>query len=203
MYEIYNIIAELCALIINSRMDDSLFLHYSCISAALRDEIRNELSDNITILFDTGSFADGENRDSVKIRVRQLRSEDLNKDIYKELSKYISVLNDRSEYFKMMGLLQVLDESLKTILYEKIKEYQDDSFTVVLNTNRESTGIGLLPRCSCVWERKNRIFRSYNSLDNFLFNLLLIENSILGEMIDKHIFQETPPEGSLGEYSEP
>ena len=82
----------------------------------------------------------------------------------------------------------MLDEALKRLLHEKIEEFCRDDFSVVLNTNREITGVGLLPRCSCVWERSNRLAHSYNRLDNFLFNLLLMENSILGELIDKHYF---------------
>ncbi|WP_407429493.1 hypothetical protein [Treponema sp.] len=91
-------------------------------------------------------------------------------------------------FFAIMCLIQLLDESLENLLQQKIKDFQEDDFSVVLNTNRENTGIGLLPRCSCVWERKHRLAHSYNRMDNFLFNILLMENSILGELIDKHFF---------------
>ena len=85
-------------------------------------------------------------------------------------------------------MIQILDEAVESLLKKKIAEFQADDFSVVLNTNRETTGIGLLPRTSCVWERKHRLSHSYNRMDNFLFNMLLMENTILGELIDKHFF---------------
>ncbi len=165
-------------MIIHSCPDDSLFAEYSCLTLDRRNEMLRDISENIGPLFDPGQL----------LSIRQLKKEDLNDRLYSLLDEYISALQNKGELFTMIALAQVLDEALKTLLLEKIGEYQSDEFSVVLNTNRETTGIGLLPRCSCVWERRNRLFHSYNRLDNFLFHFLMIENSILGELIDKHIF---------------
>ena len=178
MIQIFNIIAELCSMIINSCSDDSLFLKYSCLTLNRRNEMLRDISENIAPLFESLQPPS----------VRQLKTDDLDDRFYSLLEEYISALQRRNDNFTMIALVQVLDEALKGLLLEIIRTYQSDDFSVVLNTNRETTGIGLLPRCSCVWERKHRLFHSYNRLDNFLFHFLLIENNILGELIDKHVF---------------
>lgn len=183
MTRICNIIAELCSEIIRSCPDDSLFVKYRCLSLKCRNEMLRNISDNISSLFTAPPEDDGQNK-----QIRQLKENDLTDDFYAEITEYISVLQDKADPFSMIVLVQVMDEAMKTLLLEKIREYQTDDFSVVLNTNRETTGLGLLPRCSCVWERKHRLSHSYNRLDNFLFHFLLMENSILGELIDKHIF---------------
>ena len=160
-----------------------MFVHYSCLSIKRKNEIFKDISENISGLFEN-VYADNDK----PLCIHQLRKQDLHYRFFSELEEYISLLQRKADYYSMIALAQVLDESLKTILLEKIRVYQTDDFSVVLNTNRESTGIGLLPRCSCIWERKHRLSHSYNRLDNFLFHFLLIENSILGELIDKHIF---------------
>ncbi len=183
MAYIYNIMAELCSIVIRSCPDESIFVKYGCLSLNRKKEMLWDISQNISQLFETA--ADSEDQMPV---VRQLKENDLNDSFYSELEGYISALQSREDHFAMIALTQVIDEALKTLLLEKIRTYQTDDFSVVLNTNRETTGIGLLPRCSCVWERKHRLSHSYNRLDNFLFHFLLMENSILGELIDKHIF---------------
>ena len=183
MIRICNIIAELCSEIIRSCPDDSLFVKYSCLSLKRRNEMLRDISENVSLLFTVTS----ENEDKT-LHIRQLKESDLNDAFYTELEEYISALQNKTDPFSMIALVQVMDEAMKTLLLERIREYQTDDFSVVLNTNRETTGIGLLPRCSCVWERKHRLSHSYNRLDNFLFHFLLMENNILGELIDKHIF---------------
>ena len=176
--QICNITAELCSVIIRSCHDDSLFMKYRCLTPERREDMLRDISGNVPLLFETGQHT----------VIRQLNKEDLNSRFYSSLSGYISVLQIRNDLCTMIALVQVLDEALKSLLLEQIRACQTDDFSVVLNSNRETTGIGLLPRCSCVWERRNRLSHSYNRLDNFMIHFLLIENSILGELIDKHIF---------------
>lgn len=175
MQNIYNVVAELCSFIIKNCSED-FFVKYSCISV---DEIKriNELV----------SLAIPElNASSEKIA--QLDDTEFTEEIFDKLNSLIVDLKSKNDVFSIVRLVQILDESLESNLRKKIREFQEDDFSVVLNTNRESTGIGLLPRCSCIWERKHRLSHSYNRMDNFLFNMLLMENSILGELIDKHFF---------------
>ena len=178
MIQICNIIAELCSMIIHSCPDDSLFVKYSCLTVNRKNKMLRDISENIAPLFEPDKLPS----------IRQLKKADLDDRFYSLLEGYIAALQIRNDLFTMIALVQVLDEALKSFLLEQIRMYQTDNFSVALNSNRETTGIGLLPRCSCIWERSNRLSHSYNRLDNFLFHFLLIENSILGELIDKHIF---------------
>ena len=179
---ICNILAELCSRIISSCPDESLFVRFSCLSRKRREEMLRDISVNVSALFEDTPA------ERKTLRVRRLRDGDLCEGLYSALEGYITALAGRGEPYAMIVLAQTLDEAMKGLLLERIAAYQRDDFSVVLNTNRETVGIGLLPRCSCVWERSHRLSNSYNRLDNFLFNFLLIENTVLGELIDKHIF---------------
>lgn len=175
MYRLYNIFAELCSYIINTCSED-FFVKYSCISLEERHRMNAVIQTHLGELFSS----DGQ--------IRQLSPEDCTPDFFTRLNSLITSLQSQPDYFAIVGLTQVLDESLADILLQAITSFQKDDFSVVLNTNRELTGIGLLPRCSCAWERKRRLSHCYNRMDNFLFNILLMENKILGELIDKHFF---------------
>ncbi|MBO6219791.1 MAG: hypothetical protein J6N81_09525 [Treponema sp.] len=177
MQNIYNSIAELCCLVISSCTED-FFVKYSCVSSDEKKRINLIVGEKIPALFS----------DKNCTNIRHISESDLNDAFFLNLDALSSELALEADYFAIVGLIQILDEALDSILQKKISEFQQDDFSVVLNTNRESTGIGLLPRCSCAWERKHRLAHSYNRMDNFLFNMLLMENSILGELIDKHFF---------------
>ena len=175
MNSIYNIVSDLCSFVIKSCSED-FFVKYSCISESEKRRI------NMLVRSHVGGLFLSENQ------VAQLSEENFTEDFFAELKKLIEDLTSKNDFFAIVALVQILDESLASLLKVKIAEFQEDDFSVVLNTNRETTGIGLLPRCSCIWERKHRLSHSYNRMDNFLFNMLLMENSILGELIDKHFF---------------
>ena len=172
---IFNKIAELCSLVISSCSED-FFVKYSCVSVAEKQRINGIIAENLPVLAE---------KSAEKAR---LAESDFTAEFFSSLDDFILHLKNERDFFAIVGLIQALDENLESILQEKIAEAQNDDFFVVLNTNREQTGIGLLPRCSCVWERKHRLSHSYNRMDNFLCNMLLMENSILGELIDKHFF---------------
>ncbi|SEQ21408.1 hypothetical protein SAMN02910289_01517 [Lachnospiraceae bacterium RM5] len=173
MYPIFDIIAELCSYIIKTCPED-FFVKYSCLSSVQKSRIDEEIEENLSFLFGEENiinFSDLENT-----------------EINDKIKEYFEILKNREDYPAILRLIQILDKSLKCVLKEIINEFQRDNFSVALNSNRESTGLGLLPRCFCVWERKNRLSHSYNRMDNFLTNLLLMENDILGDLIDKHFF---------------
>ncbi|MBP5283799.1 MAG: hypothetical protein J6Y93_03940, partial [Treponema sp.] len=167
-FNIYNIIAELCSHIINSCTED-FFVRYSCVSEDEKLRIDEVVRRKVNI-------------------PHRLEEKDLDEQFFTSLMELVSELKAGEDVFAIVGLIQILDDSLESMLRIKIQEFQEDDFSVVLNTNRETTGVGLLPRTSCIWERKHRLSHSYNRMDNFLFNMLLMENTILGELIDRHFF---------------
>ena len=181
MQNIYDNVADLCSFVIRSCTED-FFVKYSCISPAERDRAAALVQAEVGELFQETPLGPS------RYKIRQIESQDLTEDFFARLENLSERLKSEKDFFCVAGLIQILDESLETMLVAKIKEFEEDDFSVVLNGNRETTGIGLLPRCSCVWERTHRMSHSYNRMDNFLFNMLLMENTILGELIDKHIF---------------
>lgn len=175
MPNIYNVIASLCSQVLKTCKED-FFVRYSCIVGAEKQRIGQLVHSELGLQLEAGSAA------------RQLKPEDLTEPFFQSLDRLSKSLLERGDYSALVGLIQFLDESLVDILAKDFKVLQSERFSVVLNTNRESTGLGLLPRCSCAWERKHRLSHSYNRLDNFLFNMLLIDNSILGDLVDMHFF---------------
>ena len=170
--KLYNFIAQLCSEVINS-CPEEFFVNYSCISLDEKAELYSKIKNQVPAL------------------ERQLNDQDFDDAFFNKLDDVVhsfTMPDGQKDFYGIVALIQLLDDGLHTILISQIKDFQEDDFVVVLNSNRETTGIGLLPRCSCAWERKHRLSHSYNRLDNFLFNFLLLENKILGELIDKHFF---------------
>ena len=177
MLDLYNIVAELCSDIVNS-CSEKFFVEDSCVSPAEKARINGVVQQGVRPL-----FTDGENPE-----IRKLTAADVTDDFLDSLKALIDGLKKEVDYYALLGLLQILDQSMVQLLNEAIAEFEQESFSIVLNTNRETVGVGILPRCSCVWERKHRLVHRYNNLESFLYNILLIENSVLGELIDEHFF---------------
>lgn len=173
--QIYNVIAELCSDIIHSCEED-FFIRFSCVCRAEKDRIDGIIKESVPALFEDGYC------------VHILSGQDLTNEFYGSLHCLIEKLSDARDYFAVVRLIQILDRAIEELLHEMVHHFQVEEYSLVMNNNREQTGVGLLPRCGCAWERKGRLAHHYNRLDNFLLNLLLMENSILGELIDKHIF---------------
>lgn len=181
--KIYDITAELCSYIISSCNED-FFVRYSCISHEEKKRISIIIENSVPEFFDDS----GSVRFSENFHVHHFQENEFTDEWYEKLNSLIIKLKNDKDFFAIVGLVQVIDESLEKVLQKEIKKFEEDNFSVVMNSNREQCGLGLLPRCSCCWERKRRLSHYYDRMDNFLFNLLLLENSILGELIDKHIF---------------
>ena len=185
MQNLYNIVAELCASIVNS-CSEEFFVRYSCVSPAEKRRIYKEVQASVGTLFLAKPEGNLETPDEESIR--ELVPADLTDSFYANLQALIGRFTENGDYYAMLGLLQILDHSMVQLLNGAIAEFEQESFSIVLNTNRESVGVGILPRCSCIWERKHRLVHRYNNLESFLYNILLIENSVLGELIDEHYF---------------
>lgn len=174
MNRMYNIVAQLCSYFINTCNED-FFVHYSCVS-------KTELNRSFTILEkDLPSLYEGR-------ETHILKESEITDELLDAIENTFERLKQEKDYSCIMHLTMTLDEALSDILLEEGKKFQTADYTTVLNINRESTGVGLLPRYSCCWERKNRLAHRYNRMDNFLFNFLLMENTILDELIDIHHF---------------
>lgn len=178
MTALYNIVAELCSVIVRYCTEE-FFVKFSCVSPTERNRIYGEVRTGLAALF----MEDGD-----KAVVRELSAADVTPAFLDDLKSLMERLKSSNDYYALLGLLRILDEALVGLLVQAEAEFEQENFSLVLNTNRESVGIGLLPRCSCVWERKHRLVHCYNHLESFLYNILVLENSVLGDLIDKHYF---------------
>lgn len=177
MQNLYNHVAELCSIIVGS-CSEEFFVKYSCVSPAEKARIYKVVQSGVKVLFNEGEQPE----------VRQLELSDITESFLKSLQSLIEELKNSRDYYALLGLLQIMDQSMTLLLENAITELESENFSIVLNTNRETVGVGILPRCSCIWERKHRLVHRYNNLESFLYNILLIENSVLGELIDEHYF---------------
>ncbi|MCR5201461.1 MAG: hypothetical protein K6D02_00010 [Lachnospiraceae bacterium] len=175
--EMHNIVAELCSFIINN-CDEDFFVHYSCVSEKDINRSKNVIKEYVPELFDSHE----------DVHIFELT--ELTETFIENLKKAASDLENSHDYSCVMNLTVMLDEAMEKILNHEFEQFIGMDYTTVLNTNRETTGVGLLPRCFCAWERKHRLSHCYNRMDNFLSNFLLMENSILGELVDIHHFLE-------------
>lgn len=170
--KLYNIVAELCSFVVKTCSED-FFVKYSCVSTKERRRISTVISNKIALFAnDRGDFTD----------------EDLTNNFFKSFRSLVNKLKREKDFFCIIRLLQLTDKKLRNLLHSEIAKYQTEETSRVINSNREECGVGLLPRCHCCWERKRRLSHYYNRLDNFLSNLLLIQNDILDNIIDRHIF---------------
>ena len=177
MTNLYNIVAGLCSDIVGS-CSEEFFVRYSCVSPVEKSRIYKVVQEGVGSLIEEGETP----------KVRVLASVDVTEEFLEKLKTLIAKLKRAHDYYALLGLLQILDQSLASLLVGAMAEFEQESFSIVLNTNRETVGMGILPRCSCVWERKHRLVHRYNNLESFLYNILLIDNAVLGELIDEHFF---------------
>lgn len=175
MLELYNIIAYLCAYIIKNCSED-FFVKYSCMSDVEKHRINCAIKNNIPLLFVTN------------VKIYRLEINEVDDYFCEEISNLVHLLLQSKDYYCIVGLVQVLDRALENILKNTISDFQNEATVSMLNTNAETTGIGILPRCTCCWERKGRLSSHYNRLDNYLINILLVEKFVLGNLNDNHIF---------------
>ena len=177
MTNLYNIVAGLCSDIVGA-CSEEFFVRYSCVSPAEKERIYKVVRLGMGALFE----------ESENPKVRMLASVDVTEEFLEKLKTLIANLKREHDYYALLGLLQILEQSMASLLVEAMAEFEQESFSIVLNTNRETVGMGILPRCACVWERKHRLVHRYNNLESFLYNILLINNAVLGELIDEHFF---------------
>ena len=178
MTDIYDTVAGLCA-----HMADlwsaSFFTGFSCITRPERERVRATIRGRFPSIYgDDGS-------------VKALDREEFTHSFAKSLESFVEEQKECGDMYLLMGTLVAIDAALKKVLKEEAESFTREGLGKCgfsLNSNRRTTGIGLLPRFQCCWERKGRLSHRYNRLDNFLSNLLVIEVSGLWDIMDRHIF---------------
>ncbi|MEE1305549.1 MAG: hypothetical protein U0K68_10450 [Agathobacter sp.] len=173
--DLYNIIAILCQYIVRSNNKNYL-VRYGCISTLEKKRVKQEIE------FAT-PLKRGENGRFIRVKAHEITNV-----FVSQIDVFAQNLMLIEDYNCIMGLLQALDGTLSELLKLEVKHFGQLEDTPVLNTNRAATGIGLLPRCECVWARKSRMSYSYRRLDNYLKHFIVMEDRVLYEISDRHIF---------------
>ena len=157
---LYNTFAELCQYIINTQTKNYL-VRYGCISPEEKARIEGLIKNEKLIPLDpSGTFL-------------PMKESDITNDFLIRLMHFSSLLRKNDDENCIMRLLQILDLAMEDLLKEEIRNLETQDATYELNTNRDTTGIELLPRCSCVWARKSRQSFSYRRIDNYLTHIIV------------------------------
>lgn len=184
---LYNLLADLCSYIVRTHTKNYL-VRYSCISSEEKSRIEDKIQNSTALSLNIdGGFM-------------PIRESDITKDFTESLSSFADSIKAADDKNCIMRLIQAIDESLSVILQDEIKTLQSKNISTELNTNRFETGIELLPRCKCVWARKSRQSFSYRRLDNYLTNIMVIEeDNTLDDVHDEHIYL---PKGFFKNFDE-
>ncbi len=172
---LYNLFAELCDYIVSAHTKNYL-VRYSCISQDEKYRVTQKIIQSIELKTDkSGNF-------------KCLSESDLTAEFIEKLTLFADTLIIDDDKNCIMKLLQIFDCILQDILTAEIHALQLQSSSNILNTNESETGIGILPRCTCVWARKSRQSFSYRRIDNYMNNIIVIEQRILDNITAEHIF---------------
>ncbi len=170
---IYNIIAELCSYLTRSIGTEYLIL-YKSISLDKISLIDKEITTNTDLnMSDQGLYF-------------PIFEPDITQEYIEKLYTYKEKLFKSNDKNSIIRLLQALDETVSVLLYDEREILESQPVTKEINTNRDVTGISVLPKMRCVWSRKNRHSFSYERIDSYLKYLLIVED--LPNIEAEHIF---------------
>lgn len=165
--KIYDIEADLCSHVIQ-KSGSGFYVRYGCLAKIAKDRIISEIR---------------------KVLPEKLTKADLTEKFYADLKILVSVFKTDDTCYKPMVLIEMIDAALVDILQDEIVRLESTlNSAAVLNSNRAKTKVGLLPRFHSVWERSSRLAEYYARPDNYMRNLLLIDDEKLRTMKDKHVF---------------
>lgn len=182
---IYNIFADLSSFIITTHTKNYM-VRYSCITSGEKKRCEQRLIENTPFRY---------NKDG---HIHRLRENDITGDLVLSIYTYSREIKADDDKNAIMCLLQALEEAMADILRTELTAYEaefnthkdggDLSTRRMLNSNREETGVGLLPRCHSIWATQTRQSFSYRRLDNYLKHIMVIDNDMLDSVRDEHIF---------------
>lgn len=173
--DIYNYIARLCGMAMYL-CDRDVIAKYNCRTDDETENSKRIILGYVPELFD-------EERKPLQL-TDEIIAGKLMPHLWKAEEHFMAFHN----VFGLISMIKILDFCMHDLLCEEQKNFIEKEQGLMLNTNREETGVGLLPRTSCVWERTRRMSHRYNRLDNFLYNFLLINNKMAGDLKEKHIY---------------
>lgn len=168
-------IARILRNIINNT-DKDFVQDYNCTSPEKRKDGKKEIYKETGICFDDGGIVQ-------LLDVKQLSQ------LKDKLLIYAEKIVNNKDYKMQMYLVETLDRALKNVICDEfILENSMDEIKP-LNDNADETDIKLYPRCECGWERKSRGVVNHIMIENFIWNLLVIDyGSVQSKYTDHHFY---------------
>lgn len=175
--ELYNLIAEMIVYLLE-KTDADFYKKYNSRTQTERDRERNIVCKNVPGLFEKDSEQCCDLGNNIGTKTEFLES-----------LKHLFLYCRKAEEDKcILQLLELLDGSLEFQMLRELESLEDEASEECLNPNWNKLKLGIVPRCTCYWERGHRGSQHYDRLDNFLKNILIINYQVLGEMQVFHHF---------------
>ena len=175
---LYNFIAD--AIESLALQKEEIYKKYKALSVSKRKEINQRLAE----LFPELYFEN--------LRYSEITEDILSDDLIQRLGEFKEACKYKKEYFELIQLLENLDKGLSKRMTIEIEICVEENVTAGLNSNINETGIVILPRCRCGWERKGRGGAYRDELRQFLHHIFYIDKNKLDGLEIQNVFLSGP-----------
>lgn len=123
-------------------------------------------------------------RKTIEASMPELYNKNHVKELFKQsfLNAFEKIIQIEDNLLTLLVLLSKIDIYLKDDFFTIFSFRQDYKRINSLNNNVSETGIILLPRCKCAWEREHRLIQNGIELIHIMDNLYYIEADENGEL---------------------
>lgn len=172
---LYCVMAEIIEILVKNTKETFL-QDYFVLSPNAKKQIDKEIAKRFPEILEeeTGQY-------------RELGTEELEEAFWEGLRGFIAEYQKKEEYEYLLKLLERLDLCMEKVSRGELIMGRGYQGIEALNENWKKTGVILLPRASCLWERYSRGSRYFNRIDNFMRNFYPVMLTDLGEYRIKNI----------------
>ena len=175
---LYNFIAD--AIRILAIQEEEVYKKYKALSVSKKKEINQKLAGLFPELYDKN------------LRYSEIKEDILSDDLMYRLGEFKEVCESKKEYFELIQLLENLDKGLSKRMTIEIEMCIEEDVAAGLNSNMDETGIVILPRCRCGWERKGRGGAYRDELRQLLHHIFYIDKNKIHGLEVQNVFLSGP-----------
>lgn len=169
------------------------FDEYSCKNSSWHSKICDEIYDFIPEIYDKS------HQEMIILKNSIVESEEMLENLEYLLEKFVK---DNDE-FKIIKLLQMLDESLEAVIKDRLRFIDEYIEMKSLNNNIDETGVLVLPFYRCSWQRNSRSSQHGYTINHYLQNIYCIMKYELKDLeiknivVDDSLFYHAKKDGVL------
>ena len=175
---LYNFIAD--AIRILAIQEEEVYKKYKALSVSKKKEINQKLAGLFPELYDKN------------LRYSEIKEDILSDDLMYRLGEFKEVCESKKEYFELIQLLENLDKGLSKRMTIEIEMCIEEDAAAGLNSNMDETGIVILPRCRCGWERNGRGGAYRDELRQLLHHIFYIDKNKIHGLEVQNVFLSGP-----------